>query len=102
MIDAIYFDVQTTRRQAVTVIIHKRVVAMRGDGVHRAVRLSQLDISERLQHAPRILRFPDGAFIEVGDARLDKMLRKNRYRDPWVVRWQNNWPLSLLALVGLL
>lgn len=102
MIDATYFDGQTTRRQPVTVIIHKRVVAMRGPGVHRTIRLSQLNISERLQHAPRILRFPDGGFIEVSDARLDRMLAKNRYRDPWVVRWQQNWPLSLLALISLL
>lgn len=102
MIDAIYFDGLTTRRHAVTVIIHKRVVAMRGPGVHRTLRLSQLDISERLQHAPRILRFPDGGFIEVSDAQLDKMLAKNRYRDPWVVRWQQNWPLSLIALISLL
>lgn len=102
MIEATYFDGQTTRRQPVTVIIHKRVVAMRGAGVHRTMRLSQLDISERLQRAPRILRFPDGGSIEVSDPKLDKMLAANHFRDPWVVRWQQNWPLSLLALISLL
>ncbi|MET3131140.1 Zn-dependent protease with chaperone function [Oxalobacteraceae bacterium GrIS 1.11] len=102
MIDAIYFDGQSTRRQAVTMIIHKRVVSIRGVGVHRSVRMSKLDISERLQHAPRIMRFPDGAFLEVGDPRLQKMLRENRYIEPRVVRWQNNWVLSLFALITLL
>lgn len=102
MIDAIYFDGQTTRRHAVTVVIQKRVVSMRGEGIHRTVRMSQLDISERLAHAPRILRFPDGGFIEANGPDLEKMLTANHYREPWVVRCQNNWHLSLLALVCLL
>jgi Zn-dependent protease with chaperone function len=102
MIEATYFDAQTTRRQPVTVVIHQRVVAMRGAGLHRTIRLSQLDISERLQHAPRTLRFPDGGFIEVRNAGLDKLLAANRYRDPWVVRWQQNWLLSLCALITVL
>lgn len=102
MIEATYFDGRTSRRHPVTVVIHKRVLAMRGEGLRRMERLSKLDISERLQHAPRILRFRDGAFLEVGDARLNQMLEANRYREPRVVRWQNNWPLSLLALIALL
>jgi Zn-dependent protease with chaperone function len=100
MIDAIYFDGKSARRHPVTLIIHLRVAAMRGAGLNRRARLSQLDISERLQHAPRILRFPDGAFIEAHQhAQLDRMLDANGYRTPRAVRWQNNWPLSLLALV---
>lgn len=103
MIDATFFDGHSARRHAVTLVIHKGVAAMRGDGVSRSLRLSKLDISERLRHAPRILRFPDGAFIEASDhARLDKMLAQNGYRAPRAVRWQNNWPLSLLALAGVL
>jgi Zn-dependent protease with chaperone function len=103
MIDAIYYDGTSSRRHAVTVVIHQRVVAMRGEGLRRSARLSQLDVSERLQHAPRILRFADGGFIEADDhARLDAMLAENRYAAPRVVRWQNNWPWSLAALVCLL
>jgi Zn-dependent protease with chaperone function len=101
MIDATYFDGQTTRRHPVTMIIHQRVVSIRGAGVHRSARLSQMKVSERLEHAPRILRFADGAFLEARDSGLDKMLKANRYAEPRVVRWQNNWPLSLLALVSL-
>jgi Zn-dependent protease with chaperone function len=101
MIDAIYFDGQTTRRHPVTMIIHQRVVSIRGAGVQRSVRMSQLNISERLEHAPRILRFADGAFLEARDRNLDQMLKANRFAEPRVVRWQNNWPLSLVALVSL-
>ena len=103
MIDAIYYDGVNSRRHPVTMVIHKRVLAMRGAGLRRNARLSHMDVSERLQHAPRILRFPDGAFIEASDhRRLDRMLKENRFKDPRVVRWQNNWPLSLLALIALL
>ncbi len=102
MIEATYYDGQTTRRQTVTVVIHKRIVAMRGVELRRSIRLSQLVISERLQYAPRIMRFPDGGFLEISDRGLDKVLRANRYRDPWVVRWQQNWLLSLTALISLL
>jgi Zn-dependent protease with chaperone function len=103
MIDAIYYDGKHSRRHPVTVLIQKRVVAMRGEGLRLNVRLSKMEISERLQHAPRILRFPDGGFIEANDhRRLDRMLKENRFQDPRVVRWQNNWPLSLLALVVLI
>lgn len=102
MIDASYFDGQSTRRHNVTVVIHKRVVSIRGAGIHRSIRMSQLAISERLVHAPRVLAFPDGAFIEADSPELTRMLAHNRYREPWVVRWQHNWHLSLMALVCLL
>jgi Zn-dependent protease with chaperone function len=102
MIDATYFDGQTTRRQPVMLMIHKRVVVISGDGVRRSVRLSKLDISERLEHAPRLLRLPDGGFVEVSDPSLNRLLRKNGYRDPWVVRCQQNWLLSLFALILVL
>jgi Zn-dependent protease with chaperone function len=102
MIDAIYFDERSTRRQPVTVVFHKGVIALRGTGLHRSVRLSKLRISERLENAPRLAYFPDGGFIEFSDPALERMLAANGYREPWVVRWQQNWPLALLALIALL
>jgi Zn-dependent protease with chaperone function len=102
MIDAIYFDGQSTRRHPVTLVIHKRVVAIRGAGIHLSMRLSQLSISEKLLHAPRIMRIPQGGSIEVADSALDALLAENRYVEPWVVHWQIKWHLSLLALISLL
>ncbi|MGZ5780376.1 MAG: M48 family metallopeptidase, partial [Burkholderiaceae bacterium] len=102
MIDAIYFDGQSTKRHPVTLVIHKRVVAIRGADIHLSMRLSQLSISEKLMHAPRILRIPQGGSIEISDPALDALLAENRYEEPWVVHWQMKWHLSLLALVSLL
>lgn len=101
LIDADYFDGRSSRRTPVTVLAHRGVLAIDGDGVRRSVRLRQMTVSEKLERAPRILRFPDGAYLESRDDKLDRMLRKNGYREPWVVRWQRNWPASLGALVCL-
>lgn len=102
MINATYFDGHTTRARPVRLLIHGGIVAMNGAGFRRTVRLSDLVISERLEHAPRIMRLPNGGFLEVSDSDLGTVLAENGYRDPWVVRWQQRWPLSLLALVCLL
>lgn len=101
MISADYFDGQSARRVPVTVLLHRGIVAISGEGVRRSVRLRQMDVSEKLARAPRILRFTDGAYLETRDPGLDRLLRKNGYRDPWVVRWQRNWPASLAALICL-
>ncbi|HVL75649.1 MAG TPA: M48 family metallopeptidase [Noviherbaspirillum sp.] len=101
MIHATYFDGRSSRRHPVTVLFHKGVVAIEGENLRRSVRLRQVRISEPLARAPRILTLPDGAYLESRDAKLDKYLRRNGYRESWVVRWQRNWPASLAALAGL-
>jgi len=101
MITAIYFDGQSARPHTVTVLIHRGVVAISGEGIRRSIRLSKLDVSERLDNAPRILRLPDGGAVHSTDTGLDRLLRKNGYREPRVVRWQNNWSMSLFALISL-
>lgn len=102
MIDAVYFDGQSTRRYAVAVLLHKGVMVLSGDGIRRSVKLSQLRISEPLEAAPRILQMADGASLEVTDRRFGKLLRKNGHRDHLFVRWQQNWGMALSALWMLL
>jgi Zn-dependent protease with chaperone function len=102
MINATYFDGHTTRMRPVRLLIHRGIVAMHGAGFRRTVRLADLVISERLRHAPRIVRLPNGGTLEISDPELSSVLAENGYRDPWVVRWQQRWPLSLLAVVFLL
>ena len=102
MINALYFDGQSTRRHAVTVLLHKRVLVFSGDGIRRSMRLSKLTVSEPLDHAPRLLRLPDGGLLEINDKQFAGLLAKNGYTDHWVVRWQQNWGMSLGALCLLL
>lgn len=102
MINATYYDGHTTRPRPVRLLIHDGIVAVSGAGYRRTVRLADLVVSERLEHAPRIMRLPNGGFLEVSDPALHDALAENGYGEPWVVRWQQRWPLSLLALVALL
>ncbi|MDB5771098.1 MAG: family metallopeptidase [Burkholderia sp.] len=101
MIRATYFDGHTTRPRPVKLLMHDGIVAMSGAGFRRTVRMADLVVSEPLAHAPRIMRLPNGGFLEVADPNLAAVLAENGYRDSWVVRWQQRWPLSLLALVTL-
>ena len=102
MTDALYFDGCSTRCHPVTVLLHKGVMVVEGDGVRRTAKLAHLVISEPLAHAPRILQMTDGARVEVSDRRIDRLLYKNGFRDHWVVRWQQNWGVALGALCTLL
>jgi Zn-dependent protease with chaperone function len=101
MIEAHYFDGESSQRHPVTLLLHRGIVAISGESVRRSLRLSQIQVSERMESAPRILRLPDGGLIEVRDAKLDRLLARNGYREPRVVRWQRNWPASLVALMSL-
>ena len=86
MIEGIYFDGQSTRRQPIELAMKKRLVGIRGESVpQKTYRLSQLKISERLEHAPRILYFPDGGCAQISDRKLDALLAENGYRDSKVV-----------------
>lgn len=102
MITAHYYDGETSRRHPVQLLFHRGLLAFDGDGIRRSVRLAKVKVSEPLEHAPRILMLPDGARIECSDPGLPRLLRKNGYREPRIVQWQRNWPLSLLALISLL
>lgn len=102
MTAVVYFDGRTSRGQPVLLLMHNGVVVFSGDGFRRSVNLAQLTISERLAHAPRILSLPDGGFIEINGSDFDQLLVANGYREPRVVRWQQNWQLSLLALILVL
>lgn len=101
-----YFDGKTSRLHHVLLTVQDGVAHMQGEGmdpVHRSCSLEQLHLSERSAHAPRKVTFPDGAFMEISDhALFNSMLVSTGYRDSWVVRLQQSWRGSLLALGGTL
>lgn len=101
MITADYYDGDSTHRHIVSVLFHRGILAFDGEGVRGSVRLSKVRVSEPLGRAPRILLLPGGGRLEISDSTLPRLLHKNGYRESRVVRWQRNWPMSLLALVTL-
>ena len=102
MIAAHYYDGNSSRCMRIELVIHGGVAVINGEDVHRSIPLLKLDISEPLEHAPRILRLPDGAVIESDDPLLEPTLHENGYREPAIAKWQRNWQASLLALATLI
>ncbi|MEN3276000.1 MAG: hypothetical protein V7631_1790 [Massilia sp.] len=102
MINAIYYDGHTTRPRPVRLLIHNGIVSLNGSGYRRTVRVADLTVSEPLEHAPCLMRLPTGGVLEVSDPSLHELLAQNGYAAPWIVRWQQRWPLALLALTALL
>lgn len=73
------------------------------DGGVRRVPLGRLRISERFDHAPRVVTFEDGAYLEIEDlAAMDALLAAAGWKDGPVVVLQRRWPLALAALALLL
>jgi len=72
-----------------------------GEGLEIRVPFSRVCVDERLGHAPRRLRFEDGASCEVSDlAALDALLSLAGHRDGALDRWQRQWLFTLLACLA--
>ncbi|MCX7220784.1 MAG: M48 family metallopeptidase [Burkholderiales bacterium] len=70
-------------------------------GLQRSCPLSQLRLSERSKYAARKVTFPDGAYLEIRDhAAFNGLLAGLGFQDTWVVRMQQSWRASLLALAA--
>lgn len=69
------------------------------EGLRRSCPLAQLRLSERSNYAARKVTFPDGAYLEISDhAAFNLLLDELGFQDSWVVRMQQSWRGSLLAL----
>lgn len=71
----------------------------------KTAALKRMEISEAMGRAPRTLRFADGSFCEVPyaeQAALQYLLDCGRVKTSLVVRLQQRWRTTLLALVVIL
>ena len=103
MLAARFHDGRSARPQAVELQIDGAGVVLRGEAFECRHDWSSVQVSERLQHAPRVIRFADGTFCEVADqAVLDALLASAGYRDSWVAGSQRRWGYVLGATVLLL
>jgi Zn-dependent protease with chaperone function len=97
---AYYFDGKTSRRYAVDLSVESDVAHVSGE-VRLACPLVELRVSERSAHTVRKVTFPDGAYLEIQDrAAFNALLAETGYRDSFVVRMQQSWRSTLLALLG--
>jgi Zn-dependent protease with chaperone function len=103
LLQANYFDGQSTRLRVVELSVSADVLTVTGEGIHFQTPFSQVSVDERLGSASRRLRFQDGAFCEVRDVHaLDELLKAVGYRDGHVDRMQRHlrWVLvsTLLSI----
>jgi Zn-dependent protease with chaperone function len=100
VVQAHYFDGQSTKIRLVELSVVGQELFIRGEGVDLHGPFSQVKVDEKLGRAPRRLRLPDGAFCEVRDLdALDTLLAQASHRDGWVDRVQRQLQLALLCLV---
>lgn len=100
-ITASYFDGRTPQRQAVELSVDGDQIVVRGAFGERRARRAEVDISEPLGRAPRLLRFADGALCEVADGKaFVAWLAAAGFAESPVVRLQARWSWAMAALAG--
>ena len=66
----------------------------------RSAPLYSLRVSERLQNAPRIVTFEDGAQLEIAPNQgFNELLQHSGFHETAVTRWQHSWRAATLALL---
>jgi Zn-dependent protease with chaperone function len=103
MIAAHFFDGRSARLHPAELDVQAGQLRVSTASFERRYPLDGLQLAEPFGAAPAMLCFHDGASCEVpaGESR-NQLLQAIGYRKSPVVRWQDRWPLALLALVLLL
>jgi Zn-dependent protease with chaperone function len=98
-VSAQYFDGQSAKQQAVTLIFSAGLLALHGDELQREIPLSEVQISEKLGSTPRLLHFSDGSHCEViNHADFDAALLEAGLKPPSFLSYSgNNWQHALAA-----
>jgi Zn-dependent protease with chaperone function len=100
-IAASFFDGRRPQRQAVELSVDGDEVVVRGTFGERRAKRAEVEISEPLGRAPRLLRFADGAVCEVADhAAFAAWLAEAGFAESAVVRLQGRWSWALAALLA--
>ncbi len=100
-IAASFFDGRTPQRQAAELLVEGEEIVVRGAFGERRAPRAQVEISEPLGRAPRLLRLPDGAVCEVADhAAFGAWLAGAGMAESPVVRLQRRWSWAVAALVA--
>lgn len=91
MVDGAYFDGRHAVRHDVRVSIDSGAVVISGDGVSRREPLADVEITDPLGSAPRLVRFGDGAFCSIEDReRFAAMLAPHGFASARVTQWEGS------------
>ncbi len=99
---ASYFDGVTAKAQAVTLRFIGGDLMLTGDGIHRNIRMADVQWPERTRHGMRVAHFADGGSVQCADAAAwDAWRQHNGQRDSWVVKAQQSWRSVLVSVLLL-
>ncbi|PKO93369.1 MAG: peptidase M48 [Betaproteobacteria bacterium HGW-Betaproteobacteria-1] len=101
MLQASYFDGQTSRRHAVTLGLQYGEWLLSGEQLQRRVPVAEASLSEKIGKAPRQLHFDDGAYCLIADhAALESMLQAAGMQPHSTVsRLEGKWRYALASFV---
>lgn len=101
MLQASYFDGQTSRRYAVTLELQHGEWLLSGEQLERRVPVAEVSLSEKIGKAPRQLHFDDGAYCLITDhAALEAMLQAAGMQPHSTVsRLEGKWRYALASFV---
>lgn len=101
-----FYDGVSSRAHQVTVLLKGGKCTITGNSINRSFPFSGIVVSEPLNGAPRLLRFPDGSSCEVPDSpAFSAFLAQGGHREALVVRIQRKWrsvAVSVVVLVAAL
>lgn len=102
-ITATWFDGQAARGHAAQVRLEGRVLHLQAaDGRVQQFDSRSLTWPERTRHGRRVLLLPGGGSLDFADATaFDAWRHAQGHRDSWVVRAQQHWRATLLAVAAL-
>jgi Zn-dependent protease with chaperone function len=103
MLEANYFDGQSTRIRTVHLSVAGDELIVAGSDIDLRVPFAAVRVDERLGRAPRRLHLNDGSFCEVRDLHgLDALLSQTAHRDGRVDRMQRQFRIVLPACIACL
>jgi Zn-dependent protease with chaperone function len=102
-IEADYFDGTSARAYRVRLSIAADHLLFHGDGIAQQVPLSAVQWPERTRHGKRVAHLRDGGSLQATDAAAwDAWRAAAGVREAHVVRWQQSWRATAVAVLGLL
>jgi Zn-dependent protease with chaperone function len=101
MLEANYFDGQSTRIRVVNLSLAGEDLIIAGADIDLRVPFAEVRVDERLGRAPRRMHLRNGSFCEVRDLpALDALLSMTAHRDGRVDRMQRQFRIVLPALIA--
>lgn len=100
VLEADYYDGRSSRRHRVRLWLEAGQLHVLGEGVERQLAFAEVQLTEKLGQAPRLLRLLDGAWCEIRDhAALEALLAGAGRRESVVDLAQRSMLLAIAALL---